>query len=125
MTSARITTPGRGDPSRVRTIGTGHLILALLIDPASPTVDPASPASEALGCDLGAACRALDELDNQSLAAIGVEPGITATPVAVRASRRLRLTPAARASSRAFVTPQEPRCRPRDCAQRPARSASP
>jgi hypothetical protein len=45
------------------------------------------------GYDFGAACRALDELDNQSLAAIGVEPGITATPVAVRASRRLRLTP--------------------------------
>jgi hypothetical protein len=40
------------------------------------------------GYDFGAACRALDELDNQSLAAIGVEPGITATPVAVRASRR-------------------------------------
>jgi hypothetical protein len=41
----------------VRTIGTGHLILALLIEPASPTVDPASRAAEALGGDLGAACR--------------------------------------------------------------------
>jgi Clp amino terminal domain, pathogenicity island component len=79
----------RGD----RTIGTEHLVLALLTDPASPT-------ARALGCDLDSARRALDALDSQALAAIGVQPGITAGPVAARAARatgRLRLTPAAKA----------------------------
>ena len=76
----------RGD----RTIGTEHLVLALL-------TDPASPAATALGCDLDSARRALDALDSQALAAIGVQPGITAGPVAVRAPGRLRLTPAAKA----------------------------
>jgi hypothetical protein len=76
----------RGD----RTIGTEHLILALLIDSASP-------AAKALGCDLDSARRALGELDTQALAAIGVQPGITAGPVAAHASGRLRLTPAAKA----------------------------
>lgn len=76
----------RGD----RTIGTEHLVLALLIDPASPS-------ARALGCDLDSARRALDALDNQALAAIGVEPGITAGPITLRTSGRLRLTPAAKA----------------------------
>jgi Clp amino terminal domain, pathogenicity island component len=76
----------RGD----RTIGTEHMVLALL-------VDPASPAAQALGCDLDAARSALDALDSEALAAIGVEPGITAGPVAVRTRGRLRLTPAAKA----------------------------
>ena len=76
----------RGD----RTIGTEHLVLALLIDPASPT-------AQALGCDLDSARRALNELDTRALAAIGVQPGITAGPVAVRTSGRLRLTPTAKA----------------------------
>ena len=76
----------RGD----RTIGTEHLVLALLADPASPAV-------RALGCDLDSARRALDALDHQALAAIGIEPEITAGPVAARATGRLRLTPAAKA----------------------------
>jgi hypothetical protein len=76
----------RGD----RTIGTEHLVLALL-------TDPASPAAKALGRDLDSARLALDVLDSQALAAIGVPPGITAGPVAVRATGRLRLTPAAKA----------------------------
>jgi hypothetical protein len=76
----------RGD----RTIGTEHLVLALL-------VDPASPAARALGCDLDAARRALDALDEQALAAIGIWPQATAGPVAVRPAGRLRLTPAAKA----------------------------
>ncbi len=76
----------RGD----RTIGTEHLVLALL-------AAPASPAARALGCDLDSARRALDALDHQALAAIGIEPGITAGPVAARATGRLRLTPAAKA----------------------------
>jgi hypothetical protein len=75
----------RGD----RTIGTEHLVLALLIDSASP-------AAQALGCDLDAARRALGSLDDEALAAIGIQPGITAGPVAVRAAGRLRLTPAAK-----------------------------
>jgi hypothetical protein len=76
----------RGD----RTIGTEHLVLALL-------ADPASPAARALSCDLDSARRALDALDRQALAAIGIEPGITAGPVTARATGRLRLTPAAKA----------------------------
>jgi Clp amino terminal domain, pathogenicity island component len=76
----------RGD----RTIGTEHLVLALLSDPASP-------AAAALGCDLDSARRALDALDRQALAAIGVPPGITAGPAPVRSAGRLRLTPAAKA----------------------------
>jgi hypothetical protein len=76
----------RGD----RVIGTEHLVLALL-------VDPASPAARALGCDLDSARRALDALDHEALAAVGIQPGITAGPVAARASGRLRLTPAAKA----------------------------
>ena len=67
----------RGD----RTIGTEHLVLALLIGPGSPT-------ARALGCDLGSARRALDALDSRALAAIGVQPGITAGPVAVRPAGR-------------------------------------
>lgn len=76
----------RGD----RTIGTEHLVLALL-------VDPASPAAKAIGRDLDAARGALDALDREALSAIGVEPGMSAGPIAVRAQGRLRLTPAAKA----------------------------
>jgi len=76
----------RGD----RTVGTEHIVLALL-------VDPASPAAKSLGCDLESARRALDVLDGEALSAIGVEPGITAGPVAVRTRGRLRLRPAAKA----------------------------
>ena len=76
----------RGD----RTIGTEHLVLAMLIDPASP-------AAKALGCDLDSARQTLDALDVEALAAVGVEPGITAGPVSVRTRGRLRLTPAAKA----------------------------
>jgi Clp amino terminal domain, pathogenicity island component len=76
----------RGD----RTIGTEHLVLALL-------TDPASPGAAALGCDLDSARRALDALDRQALAAIGVPAGITAGAALVRSAGRLRLTPAAKA----------------------------
>jgi Clp amino terminal domain, pathogenicity island component len=85
----------RGD----RVIGTEHLVLALLIDPASP-------AAQALGCDLDSARRALDALDEQALAAIGIRPGITAGPVAARRPARLRLTPAAKA---VFTGPRDGR----------------
>ncbi len=76
----------RGD----RTIGTEHLVLALLVDPASPT-------AKAIGRELVAARNALDVLDNEALCSIGVEPGVSAGPIAVRTQGRLRLTPAAKA----------------------------
>jgi len=76
----------RGD----RTVGTEHLVLALL-------VDPVSPAARALGCDLEAGRRALDLLDEQALAAIGIRPRVVAGPVAARPAGRLRLTPTAKA----------------------------
>ncbi len=91
----------RGD----RTIGTEHFVLALL-------VDPASPAAGAIGCDLDTARRALDVLDTEALAAIGIDSGITAGPVAVRSDGRLRLTPAAKGR------PDRP---PRRAPGRPAR----
>jgi ATP-dependent Clp protease ATP-binding subunit ClpA len=75
----------RGD----RSIGTEHLLLALLIDPASP-------AARAIGKDIGTARDALDALDREALSAVGVEPAITAGPVSVRTHRKLRLTPAAK-----------------------------
>jgi hypothetical protein len=76
----------RGD----RVLGTEHMLLALL-------VDPASPAAQAIGYDLEAARAALDGLDSEALAAIGVKPGITAGPVVGRPHGKLRLTPAAKA----------------------------
>ncbi len=75
----------RGD----RTIGTEHLLLALL-------VDPESPAAKALGFDLETARAALDALDVGALAALGIDTGITAPPVVARPPGRLRLTPAAK-----------------------------
>jgi ATP-dependent Clp protease ATP-binding subunit ClpA len=76
----------RGD----RTVGTEHLVLALLVDPDSPT-------AQALDRDLEAARIALEALDAQALAAIGIQSEMTARPVAIRPPGRLRLTPAAKA----------------------------
>ncbi len=76
----------RGD----RVIGTEHMLLALL-------VDPASPAAQAIGWNLESARAALDTMDSQALAAIGVRPGMTAGPIPVRPQGKLRLTPAAKA----------------------------
>ena len=75
----------RGD----RTIGTEHLLLALL-------VDPESPAPKALGYDLESARAALDAMDREVLAAVGLKTGITGPPIGVRTRGRLRLTPAAK-----------------------------
>jgi hypothetical protein len=75
----------RGD----RAVGTDHLALALLADPASLP-------SRALGVPLAAAHDALDELDRRALALAGVEaPPVALIPVP-RRPRRLRLTPTAR-----------------------------
>jgi Clp amino terminal domain, pathogenicity island component len=76
----------RGD----RVVGTEHMVLALL-------ADPASPAARAIGCDLDSARAALDTLDAEALTAIGVNPGITAGPITARPHGKLRLTPAAKA----------------------------
>jgi hypothetical protein len=76
----------RGD----RVISSEHILLALL-------VDPASPASQAIGVDAESARAALDTLDSQALAAIGVRPTITAGPIRVQAHGKLRLTPVAKA----------------------------
>ena len=76
----------RGD----RVIGTEHILLALLIDLASP-------AAQAISVDLESARSTLDTLDSQALAAVGVRPSITAGPISVPAHAKLRLTPAAKA----------------------------
>ncbi len=67
------------------------MLLALL-------VDPASPADRAIGLNLESARAALDTMDSQALATIGVNPGITAGPIPVRPRGKLRLTPAAKAT---------------------------
>ena len=73
----------RGD----RRVSTEHLVLAALggIDPV---------AVHALGTDLGAAEEALDELDRQALAAVGVV-GMAVPPVPATSGKALPLTPAA------------------------------
>jgi ClpA/ClpB-like protein len=76
----------RGD----RVIGTEHILLALL-------VDPASPAARSLAIGLESARCALDALDSEALATVGVRPGITAGPVTMAPRGRLRLTPMAKA----------------------------
>jgi hypothetical protein len=76
----------RGD----RVIDTEHMLLALL-------VDPVSPAARAIGCDLESARAALDALDREALAAIGVQPAVIAGPITVRPHGTLRLTPTAKA----------------------------
>src|SRR5438105_3896402 len=70
-----------------RTIGTEHLTLALLADPASPS-------AKALGVSLSDARQALQTLDFAALSAVGidaVEPG-PARP----ARERIRLSPGAK-----------------------------
>jgi hypothetical protein len=87
----------RGD----RKVGTEHLILALLREPALAQV---------LGCDLRTARDALDAMDHDALAAVGIGAAFNAPPIPIdepikRPSRptlkavlgdRLPLTPAAK-----------------------------
>jgi len=76
----------RGD----RKVGTEHVVLALLLDSRSAT-------AEALGVRLGDAREALEGLDRDALAAIGVH-AVPAGPVLPGRERdRLPLTPAAKA----------------------------
>jgi ATP-dependent Clp protease ATP-binding subunit ClpA len=80
----------RGD----RRVGTEHLLLGLLHDPAGP-------AAAVLATDLGSARRAVDALDRAALAAIGVDTTATAAtapsdgPEQRRQRARPRLTAAA------------------------------
>jgi ATP-dependent Clp protease ATP-binding subunit ClpA len=79
----------RGD----RTIGTEHLVLALL-------ADPESAAARSLGVSLSTARDALDTLDGIALSALGITAGAAGTEATPGKGipgkgRRLRLTPAA------------------------------
>ena len=76
----------RGD----RKVGTEHVLLALLHDEGS------APA-RALGADLTTARRALEDLDGQALAALGMTPRSPGPVLPGRAGDRLPLTPAAKA----------------------------
>ena len=60
----------RGD----RKVGTEHLILGLLRDPVL---------AEALGCDLQTARDALDAMDRDALAAIGIDATFNAPPIPI------------------------------------------
>jgi hypothetical protein len=87
----------RGD----RKVGTEHLILGLLREPVL---------AQALGCDLQTARDALDAMDHDALAAVGIGAAFTAPPIPIdqpikRPSRptlkavlrdRLPMTPAAK-----------------------------
>ncbi len=84
-----------------RKVGTEHLILALLRQPVL---------AQALGCDLHTARDALDAMDRDALAAVGIGAGFNAPPIPIdeptqRPSRptlkavlrdRLPMTPAAK-----------------------------
>lgn len=74
----------RGD----RSVGTEHLALALLVDPESVT-------ARALGVSLTTAQDALEALDRQALAWVGIDAAFPAPVPVPRRQRRLRLTPAA------------------------------
>lgn len=76
----------RGD----RRVGTDHLLLALLADPDSVT-------AQALGTDLDTARDALDRLDRDALAYLGLHPTFSPSTLPGRPAERLRLTPAGRA----------------------------
>jgi ATP-dependent Clp protease ATP-binding subunit ClpA len=71
-----------------RRVGTEHLLLGLLSDPAGS-------AAAALGTDLRSARAALDALDRAALAAVGVDATAVPFPGYRRAHGRLRLTAAA------------------------------
>jgi ATP-dependent Clp protease ATP-binding subunit ClpA len=78
----------RGDPR----VGTEHLLLGLLHDPDSP-------ATRSMGVDLSSARQALDSMDNDALASVGVDVhadrgesvdamGLTRLPMARSSGRR-------------------------------------
>jgi len=76
----------RGD----RRVGTEHLALALLADQESVT-------ARAIGVSLAAARDALEALDRQALASVGIDVDFNGSVLSGREGERLRLTPAAKA----------------------------
>jgi ATP-dependent Clp protease ATP-binding subunit ClpA len=76
----------RGD----RKVGTDHVVLALLLDPGSVT-------AQALAVDLNAAREALDRLDRDALASVGIDAPSPGPVFPGRERDRLPLTPAAKA----------------------------
>lgn len=87
LTSAAFEAHRRGD----RRIGTEHLLLGLLQDPAGVS-------ARALGVDLEEARSAADGLDRAALAAVGVDLGdLGPAPLVARTRRRPPLTSGARA----------------------------
>jgi ATP-dependent Clp protease ATP-binding subunit ClpA len=93
----------RGD----RRLGTDHLLLALLYDADSR-------AARALGVDLDAARAASDSLDQEALAAVGVNVAhLGAPPLSIVARRLLPLTSGARAVLKAAVEQTHRAKRPR------------
>jgi Clp amino terminal domain, pathogenicity island component len=104
--SAREEARRRGD----RKVGTDHLMLALLYEPAL---------AHALGCDLQRARDALEVMDQEALAAVGIGAALEAPPIPTRdpAERppkptlkavlqdRLPMTPAAKTALRESSRP--------------------
>lgn len=98
----------RGD----RRVGTDHILLALLEEPSIEVV---------LGVNLQQARQALDSLDNEALAALGLESDTHVPPLAMRAvpkkprfrdvakKDRLRLAPAAKKVLEAASKPNRQR----------------
>lgn len=76
----------RGD----RRVSTEHILLAMLVDPDAQTV-------QALGVDLARARAALQQLDHEALAAVGIDATYAGPVFPGRQKERLPLTPAAKA----------------------------
>ena len=76
----------RGD----RRVGTDHIALAMLCDPDSDT-------ARALGFSLDSARTALQTLDSEALATLGIDAPFVEVATATRTRERLSLTPAGRA----------------------------
>jgi ATP-dependent Clp protease ATP-binding subunit ClpA len=76
----------RGD----RRVSTEHIALALVSDPESVT-------ARALGVSLTEARAALQALDRQALASVGIDTDYSGPVLPGRENERLRLTPAAKA----------------------------
>lgn len=76
----------RGD----RRVSTDHIALAMLADPDSVT-------ARALGLSLASARAALETLDREALASVGIDVSVNVPAISGRVNERLRLTPAGRA----------------------------
>jgi hypothetical protein len=77
----------RGD----RRVSTEHILLAMLVNPHART-------ARALGVDLATARAALQRLDREALAAVGIDASYEGPVFPGREKERLPLTPAAKAT---------------------------